>query len=104
MTPLAELQMRARELAIVSHALGVKVQGHDLRLACVEAAAGALTLRPGAIPERVQAVSAAIEHCNREITRRVLLWAKADPVACRSALAEADRRIAAELAKLEHAP
>lgn len=104
MTALAELHLQAKELAIVSHALGTAVQGHDLRLACVEAAAAALALRSGSPAAAVAAASAGLARCHREMEARVKLWARQDPDACRQAIEAADARIAAEIARLEAQP
>lgn len=92
MTALRELQDTARELAVVSHALGVKVQGHDLRLACVEAAAAALTLRAGSSAESIAAAASAVARCQREIEARIQAWAKVDPEGCRAAVLQAHAR------------
>lgn len=93
-----ELRIEAMSAAVLSHAIGIGPQGHDLRLRIVEAAAGCLRLPIGASDAAVEVAARALRAAMADLEGCVHRWASTDPDACRAALLAADARLSAALA------
>lgn len=93
------LRLEAMEAAILSHAVGVVPQGHDLRIRVVEAASACLRLPVGADDEALSIAAGALRAAVADLEASITRWAEIDPDACRAALLAADARLSAALAR-----
>jgi hypothetical protein len=94
-----ELRVEAMTAAVLSHAIGIGPQGHDLRLRIVEAASSCIRLPIGAHDAAVEVAARALRAAVADLEGCIHRWAEIDPDACRAALLAADARLSAALAK-----